>query len=238
MTKRGQFWLMAIVLAYLAIVTMFFYVRSADRSGVNLFEPNLDLEFQNLVNAITMRNNWLRSTGNDWYDLAWQYRRRIIVPVVGGSVEVPTDIEAGKVSNCIADIRATYLNNSEFYSNVSATSAPGCNLTMDVPYQPFVFYVYYGNPSAATPSYRNIVPQQGTEAPILLTPVGSEVEVPTRGLCTHFNDFYPRLGMQLNCSLANVTCTYPRTQANISIQLQSTGLKFNGTIGPTSCPSA
>ncbi len=232
MTKHGQFWLMAIVLVYLAIVTMFFYVRSADRSGVSLFEPNLDLEFQNLVNAINVRNNWLRGTGNDWYDLAWQYRRRIEATQTGSPAEIPTGIEAGKVSNCIEDLRVVNLTNSEIHANVSATAAPGCNITIGVSAAPFTFYVYYGNPSASTPSYRAGAAQQGTEVTATL---GSEIEVPTRGLCAHFNSIYPRLGMQLNCSLANVTCTYPRTQANISIQLQSTGFKFNGTVFPQSC---
>ncbi len=232
MMKRGQFWLMAIVLVYLAIVTMFFYVRSADRSSINLFEPNLDLEFQNLVNAINVRNNWLKSTGNDWYDLAWQYRRKIEITQNGTPAEIPTGIEAGKVGNCIADFRVVNLTNSEIQANVSATTAPGCNITIGVSTTPFTFYVYYGNPSASTPSYRQGTAQQGTEVTATL---GSEMEVPTRGLCTHLNSIYPRLGMQLNCSLANVTCPAPRTQANISIQLQSTGFKFNGTIFPQSC---
>jgi hypothetical protein len=235
MNRRGQFWLIAIVLAYLAIVTLFFYVRSADRSSVNLFEPNSDLDLQNMINAIKIRNTVLAGA-EDWYDLSWQYRRRISVPITGGGVEVPTGIEAGKVTDCIVDIRATYLNNSEFYSNVSATAAPGCNLTMGVPYQPFTFYVYYGNAGATIPNYRKSVPQQGVEAPIPITPVGSEVEVPTRNLCTHFNPLYPRLGMQLNCSLVNLTCSAPSTRANISLVISANDLKYNGTIG-ASCPS-
>ena len=223
---------MAVVLAYLAIVTMFFYVRTIDRSAVNFFEPNFDLDFQNIVHAIKTRNDWLKGSANDWYDLAWQYRRRIEVTQTGSPAEIPTNIEAGKVSDCIADLRVVNLTNSEIHANISATTAPGCNITIGVSTTPFTFYVYYGNPSASTPSYRQGTEQQGTERTATISP---ELEVPTRGLCTHFNELYPRLGMQLNCSLANVTCTAPRTQANISIQLQSTNFKFNGTIFPQSC---
>ncbi len=233
MNARGQFWLMAIVLAYLAIISIFFYVRTADRSSVNLFEPTFDLDFQNIVNAIKTQNNWLKGSANDWYDLNWQYRRRIDVTTIGQPVEIPTGIETGKVSNCINELRVTYMNKSEIHTNISATSAPGCNITVGVINVPITVYVYYGNPSASAPSYRQATPQQGTEISAVIS---SELEVPTKGLCAHINTFYPRSFLQMNCSLANTVCTGANTQANVSLYIKSTGFEYNGTITPA-CPS-
>lgn len=231
--KRAQFWIIAIILAYLAILTVFFYVRSADRSGVSLFEPTSDLAMQNIINAITIRNLWLNSTANDWYNISWTHRR-LIMSTSGFSpdaAEIPTGIEAGKSSNCVNDLRATYLNRTEIPTNVSATTPPGCNLTFVYP-TPFMFYVYYGFGSATTPAYRSGTAQQGQELTATTT-FGSEMDIPTTGICSHLQSLYPRVGMPLNCTI-RTTCRDPN-RANFSLHINAVDFKYNGTIGPPDC---
>ena len=233
--KKAQFWIIAIILAYLAVLTVFFYVRSADRAGVSLFEQTSDLDMQNIINAIKIRNIWLASSSEDWFNLSWRYRRMVTVTTSGANMEIPTLIALGESSNCLLDIRTTYMNNTELPSNISATTPPGCNITMVVNSAPFEFYTYYGNPSAALPSYRSGSAQQGTETSAT---IGSKIEVPTINLCEQINSIYPRRGIQVNCSLIGTACTGTCMQANISLYFSANDLKYNGTISPTNCPAA
>lgn len=233
--RRAQFWAISIILLFIGITIIFAYVRSSESASITLFSETSDLELQNAVNAIKARNGWLASTANDWFNLNWNYRRLLEVNLgAGDTVEFNAFVnDASKVSNCVNDIRVTWLNGSERQSNVSAT-APPCNITIVAGAGPQSYYVYYGNPSAAAPDYRlaNTV-VQGTETNAVAY---SEVEVPTKNLCTHLNELYPKLGIATNCSLRNTACAAPATQANISLTMQSIDLFFNGTIQPPQCP--
>ncbi|MBI2040938.1 MAG: hypothetical protein HYT16_02430 [DPANN group archaeon] len=233
--RRAQFWAISIILLFIVTAVIFTYVRSSESASVRLFAETSDLELQNAVNAIKARNGWLASTANDWFNLNWNYRKLVELNIGADStVEFNAFVnDAGKVGSCVDDVRVTWINGSERQSNVSATSPP-CNITIVAGAGPQVYYVYYSNPSAATPSYRlaNTV-VQGTETDAVAY---AEVEVPTKNLCTHLNELYPKLGIATNCSLRNTACAAPATQANITLVMQSTDMFFNGTIQPPPCP--
>ncbi len=232
--RRAQFWAISIVLLFIGAAIIFTYVRSSEAVSVKLFTETSDLQLQNAINAIKERNGWLLSSANDWFNLNWNYRRLVELNSAGGTTEFNAFInDAAKISNCVDDVRVTWMNGTERESNVSAT-APPCNITIVASAGPQNYYIYYGNPSAATPSYRlasTVI--QGTETSAV---VYAEVEVPTKNLCTHLNELYPKLGIATNCSLRNTACASPATQVNITLVMQSTNLFFNGTIQPPPCP--
>ncbi len=232
--RRAQFWAISVILLFVSVVIIFAYVRSSESASVKLFAETSDLELQNAVNAIKERNSWLASTANDWFNPSWNYRKLVELNIgAGDTIEFNAFInDAGKVGNCVDDVRVTWMNGSERQSNVSAT-APPCNVTIVAGTGPQSYYVYYGNPSAATPDYRlanTVVQGTGTDAVVY-----AEVEVPTKNLCMHLNGLYPKLGIAANCSLINTACAAPNTRANISLVLQSTNLFFNATIQPPAC---
>jgi hypothetical protein len=206
--KKGQFMLIAVILVAISFSIIFTYVRSADTSAVIFFEPNSRADFINLQNSVTTRNSWLDSY---WFDLNWQNRSTISVGA--GLVQVDPQITANY--DCFNETRVIDNNLNEIPSNVTANNAP-CDVVFNS--VGGTYDIYWDNPSATAPSYRNI--GTGTPAGTLIRKEGT----PTNLLCPQLISAYKNIA-DISCSVQNI---YSNNQINYSIQFQSLDVSFEG----------
>ncbi len=235
--KRAQFFLVALVLVLLSMFYIYTFVRSADLSSVVLFERTSALDMQNIVDSIKSRNERYSALMPVWWNSSWQYRKAVTItttvpsPPETRTIEFDPLVPASRLltGDCSKELRLTNASFplNELDSNVSATTTPGCNITRTEVLNcggadctmVLNYYVYYGYASAQTPSYRNTV--QGTETAVPLGP-----EETREALCNHFEDIYPKAGVQIDCKIAN----FAGNKTNVSLYFGSPYLKFNGSI--------
>jgi hypothetical protein len=140
--KKGQFFLIALLLLALSMFVLFSFFRTTDTSSVTLFTKSNFIELKNIQNAIVEKNTWLEDT--DWWNASWAYRIEVRNTDQQALAEVNVSIPSDHISDCDKEIRV--VNASGLVeSNVSSISPP-CNITF-MTCAGCNYFIYYGNPS-------------------------------------------------------------------------------------------
>lgn len=214
--KRGQFFLIALLLLALSMFVLFSFFRTTDTASVTMFKKSSFIDIKNIQNAIGEKNTWMNESA--WWNASWAYRKSIVGTSKQALAEVNISIPSDHISNCDKEIRV--VNASGIVdSNVSSSTYP-CNITFQT-CSSCNYFIYYGNPDAVAPT--RTVANSGTLIyPTIITEgVGD--------LCEHFEYIYPIQGIELECNVVN---SYNNGQkANYSINFTSTDLQFEGYIG-------
>jgi hypothetical protein len=214
--KRGQFFLIALLLLALAMFVMFSFFRTTDTAAVTMFKKSSFIDIKNIQNAISDKNTWLNES--DWWNASWAYRIEVRNTDAQTPAEINISIPAGHISDCDKEIRV--VNASGLVESNVSSVAPPCNITFNT-CAGCDYFIYYGNPDAVAPT--RTVANSGTLIyPTIITEgVGD--------LCEHFEYIYPIQGIDIECDVIN---SYNNGQkANYSINFTSTDLQFKGYIG-------
>ena len=213
--KRGQFFLIALLLLALSMFVLFSFFRTTDTASVTLFRKSSFIELKNIQSSIMRKNDWL---ADNWWNTSWAYRKRAINTNQQALAEINISIPSNHISNCDNEIRV--VNSSGLVdSNVSSINPP-CNITFET-CSNCDYEIYYGNPNAVAPA------RTADNSGNVISPTISKEEV--SNLCEHFEYIYPIQGIDLECDIESVFASYKR--AKYSINFTSTDLKFEGYIG-------
>ncbi len=247
LNKRSQFFLMSLVLVYLAIIVIFTYIRSADYASVSLFEKDSDLELRNFIEGAIAQTSWLPDTGpgggaNYWMvDRSWLNRKLININWIGPNtasyaLDINPELTYGEVENCTKEV---YLYSNATRSDVNigfTTGLPPCRITWTinntVTGQTYYYYVYYNKQGYAAPTGRPTGTSGNTNGNFIAT-LGTQEESPPLAFCTHLKPLYPYSGITLNCTINATaapgagTAYIPR---NFTLNFIATDLKFNGSV--------
>lgn len=242
-SKKSQFFLMSLVLVYLAIIVIFTYIRSADYASVSLFSKDTTLELENFIDGATTQTSWLPDGGaTHWMSTnPWMNRKLIAIKWTAANaasytVEINPSLTAADLENCTEEIRV-YANSTrtEIAVNVTSTTPP-CNIvwTMTTLVQgtTYYYYIYYNNQGyTIAPAARSSSASGNTNAKFSAY-IGSAEECPPLAFCTHLADIYPRMGIDLNCTV-NTTAgplEVVYVPKNFTLLFTATDLEFNGSV--------
>ena len=242
--KSGQFFIIAIVLIYLAIISIFFYVRSSEETSVNFFVEDYSLDIDNIINAIQQRNKWMQGSTiyDHWFlDPSFEKRKRVSVTCNDGFVhgdpsliKYPLNVLSGDTTrNCSKEVRVVSVqdtggvNNAggDVQSSVNSSTAPCTiywNITCGSPLPHTQhFYVYWDNKYTEAPPpadySRHIIDLSGVAVIGSKTTVTGPIEIsPAIQLCDHFESIYPKMGLWLNCTSTFKVNPYDLAAPNIN----------------------
>ncbi len=205
--KKGQFFIISIVLLTLALFVVFAYIRSTDVASSTLFKRSSAQDITNIANAIKERNMWLA----DWWNLTCSGRKHINIT---GPLDDPVEVYVNLSGfNCL-NTKITTLGNSPIEA-YNASSTPPCSFTFNAGGER-EFYVYY---NCSVPFITTDMQGNETSAQII------KIEEPFYKLCPHLTKLYAERGISLNCSENPEV-----TSLNYSIDFGSLDLKFKGQI--------
>lgn len=257
--KSGQFFIIAIVLIYLSIISIFFYIRSSEETSVNFFIEDYSLDMENIINAVHRRNDWMQGNTiyNHWFlDASFEQRRRVSVTCTSPGphsnpslIKFPANVSVDEVRNCSKEIRVVFVKDgNETQSSVNSSSPPctvywnvTCGQTLPSTHH---FYVYWDNKYTEAPLYaksgRQILDLDDVSVIGIKTRTEGPVEIsPAIQLCNHFENLYPKIGLWINCTstfivdpMGSVSPRYNNSGNKSVVQLEarSTNFYFNGTI--------
>ncbi len=188
MRKKGQFFIISIVLLVLSLVVLFATFTTIGEMSSRTFAHSSYDEFSNIINTIEKSNDELDA---NWWNTSYTKRRMFKTP---GSVSNPAEFDvslvAGKLTNCQKEVRVTDTSHSEI-TNIEVTSdIPPCDLIMLSASTNTDYYVYYNSTTSTV--LKDI--GAGTSATPTLY---DEISL---NLCEHLEDIYPRRGIYLTCS--------------------------------------
>ncbi|MEK6923514.1 MAG: hypothetical protein AABW84_02375 [Nanoarchaeota archaeon] len=240
--KSGQFFIIAIVLIYLAIISIFFYVRSSEETSVNFFIEDRSLDMENIINAIHQRNNWMQGSTiyAHWFlDPSFEKRKLVSVTCNDGLhsnpslIKYPLNIWPNDTRNCSKEVRVVSVQNTGGVGNAGGdvqssvnSSVPPCtvywNITCGSPLPHTQhFYLYWDNKYTEAPPpadySRHIIDLSGVGVIGSKTIEAYNVETsPAIKLCNHFETIYPEMGLWINCTTTFNIDPYDLTAADIS----------------------
>ncbi len=216
--RKGQFFLVALLLLALSMFILFSFFRTTDTASVTLFTKSSFIEFKNIQNAITEKNKWLDD--NDWWNASWMYRMHMSGVSAASPAVIDIPFPSGHIDYCNETRIINYTGNGQpVLYNVSAQTPP-CSFYIYTNNRFSLFYIYYGNIKEIKPP--------------LLTDKTGAVMVPTFGkeeisnLCEHLEYVYPIQGIHLECNISNAFSN--NQKINYSVNFTSLNLQFKGYI--------